>query len=591
MAQQSYFDFHFHPVFKQFITRFEEDYPSTRQAPELIKAMDLKNDLMDLADEEVLHILESQCCLEQMQKGGVRLGIANVVAIEHGIADSEGFLSKLLKSNWTRPLDQRHMKSVRLGEVSYYRMFIKELDLYRTLAKNPNEKVAFLTRKNPVKLEGDTTFLALGMEGGHNLSRVKVAKPNVYDAQPTNGKADAVYQDFCLAEPAGVVASLQRLHKALWAEGMDLFYITLTHLSHIIEQPLATHAFGMKMLKHGAFYPVGNGITPLGKEVVAAAYTMTVKEADGTDKATPILIDIKHMGLKSRQDLYALRQNNAAYAHIPLIASHVGVTGYSLPEWVEAISKFSGFAQAGIRAVEITTKRRKAGEWGSDLNEEFTFNPWSINLMDEDIVEVLRSGGLIGISLDVRILGFQAKIGLGAKEQSEYLSVPDFKTFFPHLQVRGLGTEPLESLETAESWLIPTKEERHPLSLCFNLLHIVAVAKANQAEIEAQAPNPWEHICIGSDFDGLIDPVKICRDSSKMPDLEKVLLRWLPIADKAYRKENGGSTLLPTNAQGKIDDAKVRELIRGIMFENGKRFLETRGFALAPVKPLVKRTS
>lgn len=571
MAQQSYFDFHFHPVFKQFLTRYEENYPSAREAEEITKPMDLRNELLDLADEEVLHILESQCSLEQMQQGGVRLGIANVVAIEHGIADSEGFLAKLLKSNWTRPLDQRHMKSIRLGEVSYYRMFIKELDLYRTLAKKPY--VEFLSRRKPVKIEGNKIFIALGMEGGHNLSRVKVAKPNVYDAQPANGVSDAIYNDFCKPQPADVVSSLKRLQHALWAEGMDLFYITLTHLSHIIEQPLATHAFGMKMLKHGAFYPVGNGLTPLGKEVIQAAYTITVEEGDKTTPA-PVLIDIKHMGLKSRQDFYEYRKTNPTYANIPIIASHVGVTGYSLPEWQDALSEYAAFAQAGIRAIEVMTKRKKAGEWGSSLNDEFTFNPWSINLMDEDIVEVLRTGGLIGVSLDVRILGFQAKIGLSPKEQSEYLSVADFKTFFPHRQVRGLTAEPLESMETAESWLVPTKEERHPLCLCFNMLHIVSVAKANKSEIDAKVQDPWKHICIGSDFDGLIDPVKICRDSSKMPDLEKVLLKWLPVAEKAYRKENGGPPLLPAKNKNSADEDKLREVVRAIMYDNGRAFLQ-----------------
>jgi microsomal dipeptidase-like Zn-dependent dipeptidase len=571
MAQPAYFDFHFHPVFKQFISRYEETYPSGRAPGELTRPMDLRSDLMDLADAEVLHILESQCCLEQMQKGGVRLGIANVVAIEHGIADSQGFIAKLLKSDWTRPMDPRYMKSIRLGEVSYYRMFIKELDLYRTLAKAPH--IRFLTRKNPVTIDGDQLFIALGMEGGHNLSRVKVAKPSVYDRQLVNGNgpAGALYEDFCKPGTTDVGASLKRLQQALWDEGMDLCYLTLTHLSHIIEQPLATHAFGMKMLQHPAFYPVGNGITPLGLQVIDAAYTLTVNNGA---TATPLIIDIKHMGLKSRQDLYEYRRSKPQYAGIPIIASHMGVTGYSLAEWVDALTKSSVFSLAGIRAVEIMTRRKKAGEWGSGLNDEFTFNPWSINLMDEDIVEVLHTGGLIGVSLDVRILGFQAKIGASAHEQSEFVSVPDFKTFFPDIQVRGLVPEPLESMETVESWLIPTKEERHPLCLCFNLLHIVAVAKANKAEIGSKMTDPWRHICIGSDFDGLIDPVKICRDASKMPDLEKVLLKWLPIAEKAYRQENGGPNLLPATTKGAPDLDRVREVVRQIMFENGKAFLQ-----------------
>jgi hypothetical protein len=102
----------------------------------------------------------------------------------------------------------------------------------------------------------------------------------------------------------------------------------------------------------------------------------------------------------------------------------------------------------------------------------------------------------------------------------------------------------------------------------------VAVAKASKAEIGAKMTDPWRHICIGSDFDGLIDPVKICRDASKMPDLEKVLVKWLPIAEKAYRKENGGPNLLPLNTLGGTDEDKLRGLVRQVMFENGKTFVQ-----------------
>src|SRR3954470_8083010 len=108
----SYFDFHFHPIFKQFITRLENVYPTQRTEDELLQEMDLKNDLLDLVDEVALHILESQCCYNQVQKGGVKLGVANVVAIEYGIAASEGFLAKILRSDITRPMDKEVMRTI-----------------------------------------------------------------------------------------------------------------------------------------------------------------------------------------------------------------------------------------------------------------------------------------------------------------------------------------------------------------------------------------------------------------------------------------------------------------------------------------------
>lgn len=573
MAQQMYFDFHLHPVCKQFFTQYETDYPTGRGPDDISRVMDLQNDLTDFVDTYLLHILESQCCLNQMKQGGVQVGVANILSIEHGFADSNGDFANVLKSAWTRPLDQQYMKAVRLGQVSYYRLFIKELDLYRKLASKSDPRIHFLSRRHPASLKDNAFYVALSMEGGHNLSRLKIGNSGSYDTQPAKGTPDEVFKDFC-NPPENGAESLKRLHAALWAEGMDLFYLTLTHLTYIKEQSLATHAYGMKLLKHGAFYPVGNGLTQLGKDVINAAYNMVATGDDGAPKPQPILIDIKHMALKSRQDFYACRRENGGYEKNPIVASHMGVTGYAASEWIDALSEQALYTDQGVRTVEILTKRKRAGAWGSALNNEFTFNPWSLNLMDDDIVEILKSGGIIGISLDVRILGFQSKFGASADDQPEYLSLENFKTFFPHLVLRGAGFKAAESLATAESWLVPTKEERHPICLCFNFLHIVSVGLRHQAEIGKTREEVWQQICIGSDFDGFIEPVKICRDASKMPALEQAVLKWLPVAEKAYVKENGGPRLLTWNRDRTVDDAELRKIVRGLMYENGKAFLQ-----------------
>lgn len=571
-----YFDFHFHPVFKQYITKFETDYPTGRLPDDLIKDMDLKNDLLDFVDENVLHILESQCCINQMKKGGLNLGVANVVAIELGIAASEGFIAKLLRSNITRPMDPQYFNNIRRGSLSYYRLFLKELDLFR---KVNGSYLHFLSRKKDRAVDEGKCSMVLGMEGAHNLSRKKIGT-DIPDQIGHIPNGDAAYNDFFKNPGADAVTSLKNLQQALWDDGFDLFYVTLTHLSHIAEQPLATHAFGMKMLKHDAFYPVGNGITPLGKSVIDAAYKMEVNDG-GRKKAAPIFIDVKHMGLKSRLDFYEHRRKNNY--KIPILATHMGVTGYAIEDWKQALKKTALLKKANVQAVEVLTERKKAGEWGF-INKTFTFNPWSINLMDEDIIEIIESDGLIGVSLDVRVLGFQALIGVSSKDQAEYLSSEEFRVLFPNVKVSGLATEDVEEAEALESWLKPTKEERHPLCLCFNILHIVSTAMVSTEK------DPWKHICIGSDFDGLIDPVKICRDASKMPDLEKNLIRWLPVAEKAYREQNGGPRLMPRTSSGDVDLQKLKKLVRGIMYENGKNFINDwlgQGGSPSPVAPNV----
>ena len=40
------------------------------------------------------------------------------------------------------------------------------------------------------------------------------------------------------------------------------------------------------------------------------------------------------------------------------------------------------------------------------LASKTVFNPWTINLFDEDILEIVESSGMIGIIMDERVLGY-----------------------------------------------------------------------------------------------------------------------------------------------------------------------------------------
>jgi microsomal dipeptidase-like Zn-dependent dipeptidase len=547
---QKYFDFHFHPVFKAFISDFEAKYPTKRPSHEFLKPFDLTNAIMDFVDSELLHILEGQSSLEQIKKGNFTLGVASIAPIEKFFSYKNGFFGKILNSRMlTSPLDHRLMDWVREGKISYYQLFLREIQVYHFL--NHTGTLHLLTRKNNNFVE-DGTNLVIAIEGGHALHRAKIGTYSTEDEMLTH-EDDELSDDFAnhpLLTPAD---SLRHLHHAMWEMDMDIFSLVLTHLSNVHENFLATHAYGMKLLDVEESYPAGNGISRKGKSVIDAAYQMKSGEKD-----TPILIDIKHMSLKSRLDFYDYRKNNG-YHHFPIIASHMGVTGYSISEWQEATKKVKVEQEADLPKIGIYTGRETAGEWGA-INKVFTFNPWSINLMNEDIVEIIQSDGLIGLSLDVRILGWQDM--LTKEDQVEYISVEDFKYFFPEKFQQFEGLLPQE----VESWLIPVREERHPLALCFNLLHIISVGKLYTDK------NPWDNVCIGSDFDGLINPIINCRNSTKSKDLGPLLLRWLPVAEMAYRNQNAGPPLLDNS------ENKLEVVVEKFLYTNGLNFVTKRGF-------------
>lgn len=572
MATQ-FFDFHFHPLFKKFITQYEPHFPTTRNSTDLEARINLKSFVAEKIDEWFLHILQSQSAIKDCVDGGTRLGVAALANLEFGFADSKGMMASILKSDFTKPLDRKYFHMVQNGEVSYYRMMLKELDLYRAVCKQ-NKNIEMICRKSHQNLKDNDAKLKLlvSLEGGHNLFRLKVGQTIQHDSMAQYAaydQKDSFTKSMNEGPKIGInpVESLKNFMQLLWDNDMDMLYMTVTHLTHVSEQNLATHGFGMKLLKHPSFYPVGNGITPLGLNFIKACGDLKLTDSNGQKVAAPVLIDLKHLGLKSRQDLYKFRQANNI--KLPLVASHIGVTGYTTNEWKQAIkeNKSKVYNYQGVRSVEVEMNRKACGKWGSVVNNDFSFNPWSINLMDDDLVKVFESDGLIGVSLDVRILGFQAQIGLNSGDTAEYLSTADFQTHFPNIHLQNLPVEKLESMAVEEeSWLIPTKEDRHPLCFCFNIIHIVNVGYLKGSD----SLNPWDHISIGSDYDGLIEPMKICYNISSIDDLEYNLLKWLPTAAKAYYDENGGVEFL----QHQLKDLPyLKSIVKKIMYENGERFV------------------
>lgn len=572
-----YFDFHLHPLFKSFLRKYEETYPANRDLNELESSYDPKHVLLDLLDELFLHILDSQSSLEQLKSHRGFVGIASIVPIEYAFVAASGKFAGIMKNpSVMAPADVKHLSVVKEGEVSYCRQFIRELELYEQMHKAG--KIFLLSRKFNTNLPSDNIpSFALSIEGGHTLLRHKTGKPGTADFIPVNGKVEvsAMVHDFNADPPLDAADSLRRIFNSMWKSNLDLLYLTLTHLTNIPTQLLANHAFGFKMLSHADAFPQAFGITEAGKRVIDAAYTMKSPD-DGA--ATPVLIDIKHMSLKSRLDLYNYRREKQ-YNH-PILATHMGVTGYALNEWKEALREAAFYrdgSEGSPTVVRVLTKRKKAGRTNDLFLGGLEYNAWSINMMDEDIIEVLNSEGLIGVSLDMRILGCQYGINKftgvfknDEKEFGEFMSQEEFKYFFPErfAKMTRKKTESFAVMKQQEGFITPDMEERHGQTLCLNILHIVSVGFMNKTK-----KNPWKAICIGSDFDGLIDPVKNCRNAAEFPALERDLRRWMIRAEREYIEYNGGPELLPRDAKGKVDEQKLDQLLRDFCYNNGKAFI------------------
>lgn len=496
-SQEVYIDFHCHPEIKTFLSADKEN-----ERADCWFNVDLTGAL-DVADTFLGNILDSQCSLNQLKKGKISIAIAGLYALEKPMIKGKIFklfkkVINLLKLSEIKSLEDKlnHdlLKRISAPQSSYFEVF-KEIrqHLLNAAAINPGFKLLNkISEYDPGKLN-----LILTIEGGHVL----------YD---TVGKDED-------AEPV-VLGHLDELKQN------GYFFLTLTHLARI---PMCTHAYGMKIIKDSEFIPSGFGITDLGKKVI----TKALNKKSGNR----ILIDTRHMSLRARLQYYEMLES-PELSGIPIIMSHAGVTGVSHDEMPVYKYKTKG------NCVEVTYYR-------PDGIMNTKFNPWSINLYDEEIHTIIQSKGIIGINLDERIQGTKQRT---PKQTREYFSKKEFLVYENTIRqninkFKKLREKEKKSKED-KALIEPNNDIKH---ICNNILHIVKTG-GEQA---------WKHMCIGSDFDGLINPVECCRDSTKFKKLHKRLIKWLPKMAKRDRK-----------TEYYIND--IEKKVYDIMYGNAYEFLK-----------------
>lgn len=218
-----------------------------------------------------------------------------------------------------------------------------------------------------------------------------------------------------------------------------------------------THHFNNYMAGHAHSLPdAGNllidqddskneGFTQDGMKVLR--YLLSIDEAGNRDEDAGhrILIDVKHLSVKARKEYYhevinpCMKKGDV----IPVIASHVAYSG------VDKLDKL-------IENLENEKDGAVAERFGHK------FNCWNINVCDEDILMCFKTGGLIGINLDQRILAI-------SEEDQDH---PDRQIHYIWNNMKAIMMVILDS-KTKD---LPDKK------LATNL------------------------VCLGTDFDGYIDP-------------------------------------------------------------------------------------
>ncbi len=240
----------------------------------------------------------------------------------------------------------------------------------------------------------------------------------------------------------------------------------------------------------------------------ALQYLLSVKLENGQwvkddDARRRILIDVKHMSLRGRLSLYQLvRGFNSSHGEedrIPIVASHVGFSNKTIAQMLHRLNTTGETTKTQIQKTDIAGR-------------EHTFNTWSINLGVEEIGYIVESGGLIGISLEQNNLG----IAFGQKTDKED------EEFFGQLVMN----------------------------------QILSMAKAANTE------DFWSHVTMGTDFDGIIDPVDHYSSTLFFDKLRTDLIReFNTISDDEWSE-----ACMPGKA--------IEEILDDLFFKNAFKFLQ-----------------
>lgn len=224
---------------------------------------------------------------------------------------------------------------------------------------------------------------------------------------------------------------------------VPLFFITF---SHHFDNHLCGHAHsipGMGKVLMKQRPHMNEGFRRNGHRIIRETLGLTMDHERDQALGYRILIDVKHMAARSRAEYYDLVKTCLA-------------KGDRIP----VIASHCGYS--GLKKLQDHIDCEK-DEKDDHCDPSGKFNAWNINMCDEDIEMVVKTQGLFGLSFDQRILGITKK---------------DKNTKRNGIQV-----------------------------IWENIEAIVKSAYSNLNLTDVQKPQIWKSITIGTDFEGLIDPV------------------------------------------------------------------------------------
>ncbi len=465
--EKSYIDMHCHPALKPYGRSFKESKTKKRNSPN-------RNRVNSIYHRQGLNPVKkklnnlftltkfTQSDFTSVHNSKFKILVVSLYPMEKNmILDKDGvkFTGRLFRNLAT---------GIGLKRIRYLQKmpdyFVDLLDEYRFYEELDGKQITFRKQKIRYKLVSSydeidtwvddgvpTIFIIMSIEGCHvfNCGLQLAGKPK--------------------ANKTEVLNNIQKVKQ--WS--FPPFFVGLAH--HFYNE-LCGHEKSMGGLVDAIIKQEVDkdlGITPLGLAVIRSLLD--------TNNGKRILVDIKHMNVKSRYEYYDLIKKEYN-SNIPFIVSHGAVNGINNPEDNNRI----------------------------DPN----FNDATINFYDDEIFRIARSKGIFGIQLDERRIANKRVFGLLAGRNKSSLLI----------------------------W----KQIEH-IAKYLDILNM----------------NAWDIQCLGTDFDGIIDPLPgfwTAKDLDKLP-------RFLTKHAQEFLDSQRGKSLKSKN---KIS---AKEIANKFMYGNAQTFL------------------
>jgi microsomal dipeptidase-like Zn-dependent dipeptidase len=511
-----YFDFHCHPILKQL---FNDD-PN-------IDTFIYKKDLgiVPKACSELGEIIQTQTHHIQLAefKDEVIVG-AVLYSVEKYVAKNVIPLRGNLKKSSQFKLSKTLLENIDNNIYKAFSGFLMERTLEEYIQASSYNILTKASFKNPLPKNKVNVFFTI--EGCHSLV------DTINECNST--------QSYDVNE---IITNLDTVR--------DKVKVISVNLTHLQQSSLCNHAFGMQVAKIEPFIPKGNGLQNDGKKVVQELFNRN------------ICVDVKHMSYKSRKDLMMNIDAKKFDKIQPLVCTHTGFTGISFKKWTGYIDfKKQVFGAMALDLAKPIDNNINSERWGLPA-----FNASTINLFDEEIAWMVKNNGVIGLSLDKRILGYIDDIsGKGLDEtltDREYFSIDEWdilglnndKNFGELISDENcLNVD--EFTQSQQNW-----ENFYYSHILNHLKHYFKVCLANGISIETAQ----KHITIGTDYDGLINPFDV---TSTVSDIGK-LRSHISLNFRYFLEESDDS-------KAWANQINMDTFMENLFYWNGYNFIKSR---------------